>query len=158
MHLRRGNLSQMVEEYLQRERDSFPAEGHLEWQIEPGLIARFEADSLETVLRNLFENALLYSDGPIVVRVELYSDGETAHLVFSDQGCGIPPQYRKKVFRMFYRIKQAGKSIRGSGLGLFIVRNVIRHHGGKVWIENPKDGKGSAFHLAIPLLAKEQCR
>ncbi len=151
LNLQRGNLSEELETYLLRERANFPTDGTLTWKIEPGLIADFETDALETVMRNLLENAILYADGSPMINVELLRDGEMAHFRFSDQGHGIPVKYRKKVFRIFYRIRRSGKTIRGSGLGLFIVRNVIRLHGGKVWISSSGTDKGSTFHLVIPV-------
>jgi len=155
LNLQRGNLSQMIESYFLKEKGKFPAEGKLSWVIEPGLIARFEADALETVMRNLLENAILYADGPPIIEIKLNRDRETAHLRFIDQGNGIPRKYQKKVFQIFYRIRLGGKTIPGSGLGLFIVRNVIRLHGGKVWIESPGKGKGTTFHLMIPLATEK---
>ncbi len=155
LNLQRGNLSSMIESFLLAEKEKFPDDGTLSWEIEPGLIAQFEADALETVIRNLLENAILYADKPPVVTIKLTRDGEMAHLLFSDQGDGIPRKYQKKVFRIFYRIRRSGKTIRGSGLGLFIVRNVIRLHGGKVWIESLKTDRGTTFHLMIPLTAEK---
>ncbi len=155
LNLQQGNLSKMVESYLLREKEKFPTEGELSWTIEPGLMARFEADAFETVMRNLLENAILYADGPPIIKINLTRDGETAHLRFIDQGNGIPAKYQKKVFQIFYRIRHSGKTIPGSGLGLFIVRNVIRLHGGKVWIESPGKGKGTTFHLMIPLATEK---
>ena len=57
---------------------------------------------------------------------------------------------------MFYRIRRSDRSGRGSGLGLFIVRNVIRLHGGKVWLKSAGSGFGTTIHLTIPLSRKEQ--
>lgn len=156
LNLQRGNLSQMVENYLLQEQERFSKTGTLNWDIEPGLTARFETDSFETVMRNLLENATLYTDQSPIVTVKLAREGEMAHLSFSDQGYGIPNKYRKKVFRIFYRIRNTGKTIRGSGIGLFIVRNVIRLHGGKAWIESLGSGKGTTFHLMIPLSGKTE--
>ena len=151
LNLRQGNLSQAIESYLQQKSAGFPTLGSLDWGIEPGLIAKFDIDTLETVLRNLLENALLYADGPPKVIVTLQRENKMAHLSFADQGRGIEPAYQKKVFRMFYRIRRGDRTIRGSGLGLFIVRNLIRLHGGKVWLESPGSGLGTTFHLLIPL-------
>ena len=151
LNLRQGNLSQAIESYLQQKSAGFPPLGSLDWSIEPGLIAKFDIDTLETVLRNLLENALLYADGPPKVIVTLQRENKMAHLSFADQGRGIEPAYQKKVFRMFYRIRRGDRTIRGSGLGLFIVRNLIRLHGGKVWLESPGSGLGTTFHLLIPL-------
>ncbi len=155
LNLQQGNLSQMIEAYFLLEKEKFPAEGRLSWVIEPGLMARFETEALETVMRNLLENAILYADGPPIIEIKLNRDGETAHLRFIDQGNGISRKDQKKVFRIFYRIRRSGKTIPGSGLGLFIVRNVIRLHGGKVWIESLGKGKGTTFHLMIPLATKK---
>ena len=151
LNLQQGNLSKMIENYLLQEEEKFKKIGTLSWDIEPGLTALFETDAIETVMRNLLENATLYTDQLPIVTVKLARDGEMAHLSFSDQGYGIPNKYRKKVFRIFYRIRNTGKTIRGSGIGLFIVRNVIRLHGGKAWIESFGSGKGTTFHLMIPL-------
>ncbi|MEE4253721.1 MAG: HAMP domain-containing sensor histidine kinase [Desulfuromusa sp.] len=156
LNLQQGNLSETIERYLRQEQERFQKVGVLSWDIEPGLTARFETDAFETVMRNLLENAILYTDSPPVVTVKLTRDGEMAHLSFTDQGYGIPSKYRKKVFRIFYRLRDNGKTIRGSGIGLFIVRNVIRLHGGKVWIESFGSGKGTTFHLMIPLSRKAE--
>jgi len=151
-----GNFSQAVDDYLkQQQQQSFPTDGKLEWKIEPGLMVNFDRELIETVMRNLLENAILYADGPPSVTIKLYRDGRLAHLSFSDQGRGIDPKYRKKVFKMFYRIRRGDGAVRGSGLGLFIVGNAIRRHGGKVWLKSPGPGFGSTFHLTIPIARKE---
>ncbi|WP_303721929.1 HAMP domain-containing sensor histidine kinase [Malonomonas rubra] len=152
-----GNLSRTVEEYLQHKQPFFQTGNEkLEWKIEPGLMVNFDKDLIETVLRNLLENAVLYADGPPSVTVKLHRDGRLAHLSLADQGRGIDPKYSKKVFKMFYRIRRADRTVRGSGLGLFIVRNAIRRHGGKVWLKSAGPGFGSTFHLTLPLARKEQ--
>ncbi len=146
-----GNLSKLVESYLQQESARFPPEGRLNWQCQPDLIAEFDAEALQTALRNLLENAILYADGPPQVDISLRASQGMAHLRFADQGRGIDPKYRKKVFKMFYRIRRSDRTIRGSGLGLYIVRNVVRLHGGKVWLDSPGSGQGTTFHLLLPL-------
>ncbi len=151
LNRQRGNLSQLIEAYLQQESSSFPPQGQLRWQCEPNLCADFDADALETALRNLLENAVLYADGPPKVDITLCSENGMAHLRFADQGRGIDPKFRKKVFKMFYRIRRSDRTIRGSGLGLYIVSNVIRLHGGKVWLESAGSGLGTTFHLLLPL-------
>lgn len=156
LNLQTGNLSAYIDGYLTQELDNFPEQGSLHWEITPDLIVRFESESLESVLRNLLENSLLYVDGAPKINITLKRDGSMAHLIFSDKGHGIPQRYQKKVFRMFYRIKYTGKTIRGSGLGLFIVRNVIRLHSGKVWADSPGSGLGTNFHITLPLASVDQ--
>lgn len=153
--LQQGDLAEMVSDYLTQQQQTFPSEGRLSWEIEPEMPARFDRDLLEIVLRNLLENAILYADGPPQVDVTLRRDGNRALLTFADRGQGIDPRYRKKIFRMFYRIRQSGKTIRGSGIGLFIVRSIVRRHGGDIWLESHGNGTGAAFHLTLPLSDRE---
>ncbi|NOY13485.1 MAG: HAMP domain-containing histidine kinase [Deltaproteobacteria bacterium] len=155
LNLQRGNLSRAVENYLQQKQNIIKDNGKLSWEIEPDLMANFDIEMIETALRNLLENAVLYADAPPAVQVNLTRDGSMAHLRFADQGRGIDPKHRKKVFKMFYRIRRGDRSVRGSGLGLFIVRNVVRLHGGKVWLKSPGPGFGTTFHLTIPLSRTE---
>lgn len=151
LNLQKRDISQALEDYLGRERPSFPAEGQISWQIEPNIFANADLEALETALRNLMENAILYADGPPEVRLSLSREGRYAHLCFSDNGRGIDQRYHKKVFKMFYRVRRSDRTIRGSGLGLYIVRNIVRLHGGKVWLESAGTGRGTSFHLQIPL-------
>ncbi len=145
-----GNLSEFTTNYFTRHKFSLPKAGQMELDIAPDLHVRFDVESLETVFRNLLENALLYSVGAPRLRITLKRDGKKAHFVLSDEGRGIPYEEKEKVFRMFYRVRQQGETIRGSGLGLFIVRAVIRLHRGRVWIESAD--KGTAVHLLLPLV------
>ncbi|MBW6508638.1 MAG: HAMP domain-containing histidine kinase [Desulfuromonadales bacterium] len=156
LNLQRGNLSSMIETYLRSKRSLLPAGTDIDWTIEPGLVARFDADALETVLRNLIENAVLYSEGPARIRVEMRRNASMAHLIFSDSGYGIPHPLRKKVFKMFYRIRYPGKSIHGSGLGLFIVYNIVKLHNGRIWLDTSTPQQGSTFHLLFPLICTRQ--
>jgi two-component system, OmpR family, phosphate regulon sensor histidine kinase PhoR len=146
-----ANFSKLVEKYFRDQQYSLPRAGRMELNIAPGLLVNLDSDSLETVFRNLLENALLYSDGPPMIRVSLQAEGSYAHLVFSDQGRGMEHADQKKVFQMFYRVRIPGKTIRGSGLGLFIVRGVVKLHKGRVWVESPGLGAGTSVHIMLPL-------
>lgn len=154
-HLERGNLSEALEDWLEEKSATFPAEGSLAWEIEPGLQVLFDAEAMEIVLRNLIENAILYAEGPPQVTLKLQREGEFALLSVADRGRGIDPRLHNKVFRMFYRVRIAGKTIRGSGLGLFIVRSILRRHKGKVWLKSEGLGKGTTFYIKLPLANRE---
>jgi len=146
------DLSDLLLSYFRPKQFSLPRAGTMLLNVAPGIYVRADQDSLETVFRNLLENAVLYSGGQPRIRIELKPEEKKAHLVISDQGKGIDPRDRKKVFRMFYRVKQSKESIRGSGLGLFIVRALVRLHRGKVWIESEGAGKGTAIHILLPMI------
>ena len=85
------------------------------------------------------------------MRVALYREGRWAHLEFQDAGKGFDRRHLKKAFRMFYRIRHSNETIRGSGLGLFIVRTVVRLHHGRAWIESAGPGQGTTIHIRLPL-------
>jgi signal transduction histidine kinase len=154
-NLEEGDFSAALKDWLERKAIDLPSGGRFDWQLEPGLLVRFDREAIETVLRNLIENAILYADGPPQIQLELKRDGSFALLSIADQGSGIDPRLKKKVFRMFFRVRIAGKTIRGSGLGLFIVRSILRRHKGKVWLESEGLGKGTTFYLRLPLLVKQ---
>lgn len=150
LDLRLGNLSAAVSEYLTRQGAALPQGCSLETDIEPNLFCRFEPHALEIILRNLLENAVLYSNGPARIRVQLARDRHRCHLIVSDQGRGIDTREHKKVFRMFYRGRHGGETIRGSGLGLFIVRTLAWRHKGKVWLESKGVDQGTSVHILLP--------
>jgi two-component system phosphate regulon sensor histidine kinase PhoR len=101
---------------------------------------------LERVMTNLLSNALKYSDGEVVVRVE-GSEGEVKVSVV-DQGPGIAPEERGHIFERYYRSKRHRKA-EGLGLGLYITRLLVEAHGGKLWLES-EVGRGSTFCFTLP--------
>ncbi len=153
LHLQRVNFSEFVAAYFRKHQYSLPKAGRMLIDIEPGLFVKIESESMETVFRNLLENALLYSDKPPQIRVGLRRQGDKAILTVSDQGRGLQRKHLKKVFQMFYRVRPSGETIRGSGLGLSIVRAIIRLHSGRVWLESAGEGQGTTVYLLLPLSA-----
>ena len=111
-----------------------------------------DEDELKAVVSNLVDNAVKYSGREVQVAVELeQSDPAQAILRVSDQGVGISPSERKRIFKRFYRIPGAmATRIKGTGLGLFIVRSVVARHGGKVFAESEGLGRGSTFTVQLP--------
>jgi signal transduction histidine kinase len=110
------------------------------------------ADEIRTAVANLLENAVKYS-GPerrILVDV-LAPDVDTVQLSVSDNGIGIPRAELKRVFKRFYRVHaHATDKVKGTGLGLFIVRSIARRHGGDAMAESKGEGRGSTFTLSLP--------
>ena len=151
LNLGRENLSECVAKYFRARQFSLPKAGTMRLAIEPDLYADLDSESLETIFRNLLENAILYASGSPVIEVALKRRGRKAHLTFTDHGKGVPRNEQKKIFRMFYRVKHPGETIRGSGLGLFIVQALTRMHNGKVWLTSEGIGKGATIHLLLPL-------
>jgi len=145
------DFSNFMTAFFDNHRGSVPAGGEIELDITSGIQIAADVESLETIFRNLLENAILYADGKPFIRVELFRDGNHAHLIFSDKGKGIERKDQKKVFQMFYRVRHMGETIKGSGLGLFIVRALVKLHRGKIWLESEGSGCGTTFHILFPL-------
>jgi signal transduction histidine kinase len=109
-------------------------------------------EELRTAVANLLENAVKYS-GPqreIVVDV-VTPDRDTVLLRVRDNGVGIPRTELKRLFRRFYRAQHRGDGqVKGTGLGLFIVRSIVRRHGGDAFAESAGEGQGSTFTIRLP--------
>ncbi len=145
------DFSQFVANFLEKKQEKLPEGGSMVIDVEEGIKAAIDTERMETVLRNLFENACLYSPGSPEIRVTLTRDGQTCLLTFRDQGKGIEAKDLKKVFRMFYRVRRSGENIRGTGLGLYIVRSVVREHGGNIRVKSEGAGKGTTFLITLPV-------
>jgi two-component system sensor histidine kinase SenX3 len=111
-------------------------------------------DELKAAVSNLVDNAIKYSGTQVKVAVELEQpEAAQATLRVRDQGMGISASELKRIFKRFYRIPGAvAIRVKGTGLGLFIVRSVIARHGGKVFAESDGPGRGSTFTVRLPLL------
>lgn len=124
-------------------------------------IVHGDASRLRTVLTNLLSNALKYSPrgGTVVVRVASRQDaGEgrpaAPQLAVTDAGPGIPEAFRRRVFEKFFRVEHhlddAPKGVRGTGIGLYLCREIVRAHGGAIWCEPAEGGRGTTFALSLP--------
>jgi signal transduction histidine kinase len=127
-------------------------EGHsLTTRIEPGMYAKIDVEGMEMALRNLLENAFLYSPASPEVLVELCRDGKNCLLTVADNGRGIERQELNNIFRMFYRVRSSGETIRGTGLGLYIVKSIVQRHNGRIKVSSDGAGRGSRFIITLPL-------
>ncbi len=102
------------------------------------------------VLRNLFENAVLYSPQSPDISVRMAKIGAWLHLTVRDHGRGLDKKELKNVFDRFYRVQPPGDNVRGTGLGLYIVESVIKGYGGTVGVTSDGPGKGCTFNIKIP--------
>ena len=106
---------------------------------------------LQHILDNLLTNAARYSPAGSVITVQLRADARKLQLIVTDQGIGIPPDDRDRIFEPFERGSNIG-DIKGHGLGLNIVKRMTDRLGGTIAVECPKSG-GSSFTLSIPQMA-----
>jgi len=113
---------------------------------------RGDAPALETAVLNLLDNAVKYSKDRVRVEVEVDADGDgQAHLRVRDHGIGMSRAHLRLIFNRFYRIgAEVRRSRTGTGLGLFIVKSVVKGHKGTVAAESPGADRGSTFVVTLP--------
>jgi two-component system, OmpR family, sensor histidine kinase SenX3 len=111
-----------------------------------------DAEELRAAISNLLDNAVKYSPKDVHVSVEVTTlDEKRVAVRIKDTGIGIPAAQLKRIFRRFYRVPgRVMARIKGTGLGLFIVRSVVEQHGGKVFAESEGRGQGSRFTIQLP--------
>lgn len=105
--------------------------------------------NISVMIENLLQNAILYTQSNGRIEVELNTDKKNAILSVADNGPGIKPEERLRVFDRFYRGQ--GTKKQGSGLGLSIIKNIVEYYHGSIAIENGLDGKGCKFIITFPL-------
>ncbi|MGD0909367.1 MAG: HAMP domain-containing sensor histidine kinase [Candidatus Acidiferrales bacterium] len=119
---------------------------------EEKLLIKGNPQELRTAVFNLVENAVKYSGDKKEIGIEVLTpDIDTILLQVRDQGVGIPASELKRIFKRFYRVSSSATGrVKGTGLGLFIVRSIARRHGGEAFAESEGTGRGSTFTLRLP--------
>jgi len=145
------DLSELVQSVVEASRNHAPAEVALELSVAPSLPdAIGDPDKARQVLSNLIDNAIKYSPDGGKVELDLDSDGARMRLSVRDHGLGIPADERERVFEKFYRLDPLlRRGIGGTGLGLYICRELVRRMQGTIWVES-QEGIGSTFYVELP--------
>jgi signal transduction histidine kinase len=138
---------------LTRLRHNLPPEA-LRFAAPPAeeLYLRGNPRELRTAVFNLVENAVKYSGEKKEIAIEVLTPSmDTILLRVRDRGIGIPASELKRIFKRFYRVASSATGrVKGTGLGLFIVRSIARRHGGDAFAESEGTGHGSTFNLRLP--------
>lgn len=150
-----ANLSHDLDEYIEELRPMF--ERHklkLTAKIEPDLIVKSDYHALRRVVTALIDNAVKYSpENNRVLDITAQRDGERwCEISFADQGVGVDKEEQKKVFERFYRTgEEKTRSVKGTGIGLFLVKQIVSEHHGSVELYSEGAGTGSRFVIRLPL-------
>jgi two-component system, OmpR family, sensor histidine kinase SenX3 len=152
-NLARFDLRVTVEECLERARAFHGVEPEgLAYEAGPPVPLVADPDDVRAAVSNLIDNAIKYSGKNVRVSVSVAEDGSHATVRVKDQGAGIPKGELQQIFKRFYRVPgPVTSAVKGTGLGLFIVRSVAKRHGGRAWAESEGPGRGSTFVLEFPL-------
>lgn len=111
----------------------------------------FNYDGIERALTNLLSNAIKYSPENGEIKVCIHKQNDNAEITVTDQGCGIAPEFQEKIFDRFYRVENNTHTVKGTGLGLHLVKTTIeKYHNGKVFVHS-NINKGSTFGIVLPI-------
>jgi PAS domain S-box-containing protein len=128
-----------------------PEELSLELVAPRSLAAVADRDKLRQVLANLLANAIKYSRGTGRIEVRLEQRQAQLRIAVRDEGVGVPESEQQRIFEKFYRVDSSMTGgISGTGLGLYICRELVRRMGGSIWVES-SEGTGSTFFVELPL-------
>jgi two-component system, OmpR family, sensor histidine kinase SenX3 len=155
LNLSRINLDEVVEECLARARTlHHVAPEALQYNPGPPVTIEGDLEEVRAAVSNLIDNAVKYSGSAVNVTVETAKmDGKFVSVRVRDQGPGISKVELKQIFKRFYRVPgPLATRVKGTGLGLYIVRSVAKRHGGRAWAESEGPGRGSTFVLQLPIV------
>ncbi|MBD3225912.1 MAG: sensor histidine kinase [Caldithrix sp.] len=111
-----------------------------------------DRDWLKIVFSNLIDNAIKYSKAPLKLSVHLSQSDRLIYVEFRDNGVGIAPRDQKNIFNKFQRISPPNSpNVKGTGLGLYWVREIIKYHGGKINVKSDGLNRGTSFKIALPI-------
>ena len=155
LNLARLDVNGVVQECLEKARTLYrvPDES-LEYHPGPPMTIMGDPDEVRAAVSNLIDNAVKYSGPAVKVSVATAPvDGKYVTVRVKDQGAGIPKIELKQIFKRFYRVPgPLATRVKGTGLGLYIVRSVAKRHGGRAWAESEGPGRGSTFVLQLPII------
>ena len=121
-------------------------------QLEASPILTLDKKALQMVFNNLIGNALRYSPMESTLKIILHRSWRFWEIDFADQGIGFEKKDMKKIFKKFYRVQNKDtQNIEGAGLGLFISREIIRNHKGKLKVMSSGPGQGAVFTVSLPV-------
>jgi two-component system sensor histidine kinase SenX3 len=155
LNLSRIDLGGVVEQCVARVRTLHKvAPEALEYRPGPPVTIVGDAEEVQAAVSNLIDNAVKFSGSDVKVTVETAQvDAKYVALRVTDHGPGIEKTELKRIFRRFYRAPGAlATRVKGTGLGLYIVRSVAKRHGGRAWAESDGPGHGATFVLQLPIV------
>lgn len=112
-----------------------------------------DVSAFRMVIDNLIDNSIKYNSGNLRIEVRISSNSKKVQIHFKDNGVGIPPKEIKNIFQKFYRVYDTDiPSVKGTGLGLYWVKEIVKTHKGKISAESEGKGKGTTFIIELPIV------
>ena len=108
-----------------------------------------DRDQIKQVIANMIDNAIKYSPAGTEINIDTSVKENGIIVKIKDNGIGIKNEYLDKIFNRFFRVSGIASTFPGVGLGLYVASEIMKRHGGKMWVESKPD-KGSVFYIEIP--------
>lgn len=143
-------LDHMVEETVEELRE-LAKDQHLHYRNNKGALVYADKFRISQVLTNLITNAIKYSPSNTSIEITVENKGGWGTVSVKDHGIGIAQKQHKKIFDRLYQVTESNeKTFPGLGLGLYISKEIVTRHKGKIWVESEK-GRGSTFYFSLPI-------
>jgi two-component system, OmpR family, phosphate regulon sensor histidine kinase PhoR len=148
-HFEPTNLSALVYDFARKQQSHYHSKAIIQSEIEPDINWPVDRTAMRSALQNLVENAVKYSSGIAEINIQLKRNQDKVILLVADHGIGIQEEEKEKIFEKFYRIgHEDTRKSKGTGLGLFIVKNVSEKHNGKLTVRQNLPA-GSIFEISL---------
>lgn len=144
------NIHELIDECIESTHITHPTHQFIHERIHADLMVTADRQRIEQVIINLISNAVKYSPGNNKVIVKAVAEGDKVIVSVQDFGIGIHNDYLKKIFSRFFRVEEQERKFSGMGIGLYISKEMIKRHKGKIWAESEPD-KGSIFYFKLPM-------
>ncbi len=142
-------LQEMIEGY---QRQFEEKEVPVSLDLEDAPVLPIDKQAMRMVFSNLIANALRYSPKGAPLSIRMQKKGKFCDIEFRDKGIGLDEKERKRIFKKFYRVQNSEtQNIEGAGLGLFLSREIVNHHKGKIKVQSEGRGKGCVFTVSLPV-------
>ncbi len=154
IHTASLDLNVLVQQVVSEIKPALTNHGLIVQSVPAPVVIYGDSVRLEQVVYNLISNAIKYSPSGSKITLTITTDQHWATICIADEGIGIPAEALPHIFKRFYRVANVvEQGYRGSGIGLYVVKDVITRHGGKVEV-NSVEGIGSSFTVRLPLIDK----
>lgn len=155
------NMSAIIPAILKDVLSKYPVEIYQNVHLDntPSCRCVIDINAFKIIFNNLIDNAIKYSDHKFELRINSYCGEKYFIIEFKDQGIGISIKEHKRLFRKFYRIYSDNMpNVKGTGLGLYIVKEIIKYHGGEIHTFSPGKNMGTTIRIKIPIYKKAKKR
>ena len=130
---------------------------HIKFSGEAGCDILINRSSIKTVYDNLVDNSIKYCVNELEIKVNFKRSAKKVEIEFADNGIGIPHEEIKKIFQRFHRIYDKDiPNVKGTGLGLYVVKEIIKNHKGKISAYSDGKGKGANFKIELPIYVEKK--